>query len=211
MEEKIEISYVASLGIQCYTAKCLQSMFKNTSYPFDWIVVYPKNVIDCIDDNFKIFLDKNNHYKISEKSSGHKIYGDGFFSHYNITNDDHYLYYEICVDRFMSLLEKTENKLFMITDVNAGNNINDDEKNEVKKLSNYLYNKTLNFYILYIKIINSNSTQSYEVEYDENIIFLNIRILSSLNPRLRFVNSTDGIYIENTIKNLFNYQLKNDI
>ena len=53
----MEINYVCSLGFCCHTARLLQNnKLKLSSYPFDWIFSNYKDIILCLEDNFKTFL-----------------------------------------------------------------------------------------------------------------------------------------------------------
>ena len=48
-----------SLGHGCHSANILKRLgLKKESYPFDWLNSRTSIVKDCIEDNFKKFLDK---------------------------------------------------------------------------------------------------------------------------------------------------------
>ena len=56
-----EVFFTCSLGTQCFSAKLLQrNKCKMYSYPFDWIFLNCDNVIHCIENNFNIFLSRQN-------------------------------------------------------------------------------------------------------------------------------------------------------
>ena len=120
---KEEINYICSLGTVCHPASWAKRMnLKKCSYPFDWIFSDINMVIDCINDDFKKFLDRNNHipslkpkHKEKKNKSGHKIYGGSMFNHHNILDDEDYNYFTRCVQRFRTLINKDGNKLFMIS------------------------------------------------------------------------------------------------
>jgi hypothetical protein len=58
----MEINYVCSLGSFCHTAFHLDNYkMRNCAYPFDYILSSPEMVIDCLIDDFKVFLDKKYH------------------------------------------------------------------------------------------------------------------------------------------------------
>ncbi len=62
---------------------------KKCSFPFDWIFSNPNMIIDFIDNDFKIFLDRNLHIPHekntnSKQSSGHIVYGGQIFNHRKI-------------------------------------------------------------------------------------------------------------------------------
>ena len=65
----IPIKYVCSIGNRCHTAYMLkQCNIKKASYPFDWIFSDLSMVLNCINDNFNIFLNKE-YYTILDTSS----------------------------------------------------------------------------------------------------------------------------------------------
>ena len=54
----LSINYTCSFGSLCHSSKILKrNNLKLCSYPFDWIFSNCDNIIDCIEDNFNIFLD----------------------------------------------------------------------------------------------------------------------------------------------------------
>jgi hypothetical protein len=118
----LEINYACSLGSLCHSSKILKrNKYKLCSYPFDWIFSNCDNIIECIEDNFNIFLDKSYYINLSELQCGHSKYHKWMFYHHNpLINTDHYNYFVRCVDRFKTLLQKPEHKLFImiITNMN---------------------------------------------------------------------------------------------
>ena len=100
----------------CHSSQILkQNNLKLCSYPFDWIFSNCDIIIDCIEDNFDIFLDQSYYNDKGEFQCGHSKYGPIMFNHRNpLINIDHYNYYVRCVDRFKNLLQKQEHKLFIM-------------------------------------------------------------------------------------------------
>ena len=119
----LEINYTCSLGSLCQSSQILKrNNLKLCSYPFDWIFSNCDNIIHCIEDNFNIFLDKSYYINISPTNCGHSKYHNVMFNHHNpLINIDHYNYYVRCVDRFKTLLQKQEHKLFIMIFVNINN------------------------------------------------------------------------------------------
>ncbi|WP_158302359.1 DUF1796 family putative cysteine peptidase [Sodalis glossinidius] len=61
----VEVNHIVSLGSHCLAASILKKLgIKKYSLPFDWNFTHPGMVIDCLNDNFKVFLDKKYHKSI---------------------------------------------------------------------------------------------------------------------------------------------------
>lgn len=103
-----EINYVCSLGGWCQSAQLLKrNGYKLCSYPFDWIFSSCENIIHCLEDDFKIFLDKTYYVNISHSQCGHSYYHVQMFNHRNpLQNKNDYNYYVRCIGRFKDLLKK---------------------------------------------------------------------------------------------------------
>jgi len=199
----MKIEYACSLGPFCHSANILkQNNLKECSYPFDWIFSNNKNIIHCIKDNFKLFLNKKYYMNISNKRCGHSYYNKELFRHHNpLTNENDYNYFVRCVNRFKDLLYCKGHKLFITIIVN---NDSIDKKiihNSIKinkKLSRYTTNYTL-LVILHLK----NKQQNYHnFTYKDNIQFLELHTLSD-SDGLSFKNDTDNKYLDNIIKKTY--------
>ena len=56
----LEINYTCSLGNLCHGSQILKrNNYKKCSYPFDWIFSNYDIIINCLEDDFNIFLDKS--------------------------------------------------------------------------------------------------------------------------------------------------------
>lgn len=206
----MEINYTCSLGTLCHSSQILKrNKLKLCSYPFDWIFSNCDNIIDCIEDNFNIFLDKSYYIDINNKKCGHSKYNSNMFNHHNpLKNIDDYNYYIRCVDRFKDLLLKKEHKLFLMIFTNIDINENIDKLKDIiiefnNKFSKYTYNYTI-LVIFHIK----NKIQNNIFTINENINFLELHTLSNSNG-IEFVNKNDNIYLDNIIKSKYNFNLKN--
>jgi len=206
----MKINYIISLGKQCHTAQFLKdNKLKKCSYPFDWIFSwhqshnYGKNhiIVDCLDNHFKIFLNKKYYNGIS-----HEKYGERVFLHRSPISHDGYGYYERCVQRLYMLLKKKERKMFMI--INTNNSNKDINLDSIKYLNNILKKYTENFDILVITHkINKKQQYSYGI-YDNNIHYFKVCTLSSSNGR-RFENDLDNVYLQKIIFDHFDFEILN--
>ena len=203
----LEINYTSSLGSLCHSAQILKrNKYKLCSYPFDWIFSNCDNIIDCIEDNFNIFLDKSYYIDISRTKCGHSKYNNSMFNHHNpLMNIDHYNYYVRCVDRFKKLLQKQEHKLFTMIFVNNSNNINDDFKNKIIDFNNKFSKYTSNYTLLVIFHM-PNKQQHHIFTYNDNIHFLELNTLSN-SGGVEFNNKDDNIYLDNIIKSNYTFNL----
>ena len=208
----LEINHTCALGSLCHSSQILKrNKHKVCSYPFDWIFSNTNNIIDCIEDNFNIFLDKSYYVNISKKQCGHSKYNynDKMFNHHNpLINIDHYNYYVRCVDRFKNLLQNQQHKLFIMIYVNNDNNVNNYFENKIIDFNNKFSKYTSNYTLLVIFHI-PNKEQNHNIfTYNDNINFLELHTLSVSNG-VKFVNNNDNIYLDNIINSKYNFNLKN--
>lgn len=205
-----EINYISSLGSLCQSSQLLKrNNLKLCSYPFDWIFSNCDNIIHCIEDNFKTFLDKSYYINISQKKCGHSKYNKDMFNHHNpLINEDHYNYYVRCVDRFQKLLKKQESKLFIMTFV-IMNNVNQNIKNKIIEFNNKFSKYTSNYRLLVIFHIPNKEQQHNIFTSNGNIDFLELHTLSKSWGK-EFYNNNDNIYLDNIIKSQYNFNLKNE-
>ena len=110
-----------SLGENCSSAWYLKQLgLKEGSYPFDWIFSSPDIVLDCINDKFEKYLDKE---LISPKddqvSAGHFYYHSNLFNHRNpLASEDDYNYFKRCCNRFFELVNSQDHSCYLITLIN---------------------------------------------------------------------------------------------
>lgn len=212
-ESPIEITYTCSLGQNCHSGTLLKrNNIKLCSYPFDWIFSKCDNIIHCIEDNFKIFLDKSYYNALGDNCCEHTYYyekgcGTNMFNHFNpLDNENHYNYYVRCVDRFKCLLQKEEHKLFIRIFINTRFEEQENIKNQVidfnHKFSKYTHNYTL------LVIVNLPTVkQEHEFIYVDNIHFLVLKTLSH-SSGIKFDNDDDNMYLDNILKSKYRFNLK---
>jgi len=113
-----------SLGEICISAWYIQEAGLRTgAYPFDWVFSSPEIIIDCINDDFKEFLDKSNMTGLG--GAGHLKFHSRFFKHKNpIVFEDNYTYYQRCCERFIEVINSDQKIIYII---NLMNDIPKDE------------------------------------------------------------------------------------
>jgi hypothetical protein len=113
---------VVSIGGNCSSSWYIKQAGKKTaSYPFDWIFSSPSIVEDCIRTKFSTFLDKSQYIDSPSVKGvcGHKYYHSNMFNHRDPRkSESDYLYYKRSCFRFMELLERDVDVLFVLTVIN---------------------------------------------------------------------------------------------
>ena len=210
------VNYICSLGTLCNTASCIKQMqMKKCSFPFDWIFSNPNMIIDCIDNDFKIFLDRNFHipHEIlpnSKKGSGHKVYGGKMFNHHYILEDNTYRYFVRCVNRFRILTKKKENKLFIISFVNKREKISKELKNNIINLYKKLESITTNFNLLVVYHRIDHNMRSEIVELNENFKIIEIFTRAESDGN-RIKNKVENQFYNNSIFKWYDFKILEDI
>jgi hypothetical protein len=201
------INHVCSIGSLCHSSKLIKThKLKLESYPFDWIFSNLNMVQHCIEDNFKIFLDKqyytrNINDKDKEPKQFHIYYYPNkttMFNHRNPLIKDHYDYYIRCVNRFKILLSNKNNKLFIYF-----GNI---DENKIIEFNNNLKKYTCNYRILVINTKVSNK-HNYNFKTIDNIDYLYIETLSA-SGGVSYGNPKDNEYLKMIIFSKYKFQLK---
>jgi len=218
------VAHVTSLGSFCLTSSILKGNgLKKFSLPFDWIFSSPEVVIDCLENNFSIFLNSKYYQSIlkrkdgrTEKGTEHLYYKEFFgisdmFTHHDLNVKEDFEYIKRCVDRFQNLLKLDDGKLFVILDP-ENKNIKDVE-NVFLRLSNVLMSKTNNSALLYIQLDAptnevgcSSMLKISEMDYHKLYKYKP----SSQNDGVSFLHDFDNIPIFNLIYN-YQFLLKNSI
>ena len=204
----MQINYVCSFGSIYHTSQIIKkNKLKLCSYPFDWIFIDYNNIIHCIENNFKIFLDKKYYTSISKSRCGHTYYNNNMWWHHNpLVNQKDYDYYKRCIDRFKKLLNNDENKLFIILLPNMSD-INEDIKNNIINFNDKFSKYTNNYILLVILHLGNKDENNYIFTYNNNIHFLELHTLSISNG-LTFINEKDNSYLDDIIKEAYNFNLK---
>lgn len=118
------IHYI-SIGHFCPCAYALKANgLRDASYPFDWIPAEPQTVQKCIEDGFKSFLDRSQYYHdnnesctdiVNKAQCHHASYGRYFFRHHcPKCFEEHFQYYERCVQRFKSIINDPTKEIVFV-------------------------------------------------------------------------------------------------
>ena len=190
----MEIKYFCSLGTLCHSSQLLKrNNLKKCSYPFDWIYSDCNTISHCLQNNFKIFLDKSYYREINDMKCGHSYYHKRMFNHHNPLNNKDYNYFLRCVDRFNKLLQNTESKLFILMYVNMNHN-------EIQQ--SIEFNKILTKYSSNYKLLiihhEVKTTRTYTFEIKDNIHILYLYTLSESDGK-EFKNEDDNLFLDNII------------
>tara|TARA_B100000780_G_C21124849_1_gene456105 strand:- start:4661 stop:5230 length:570 start_codon:yes stop_codon:yes gene_type:complete len=185
---------------------------KKCSFPFDWVFSNHDMIIDCIDNDFKIFLDRNLHipHEIHESLSGHKVYGGHIFNHHCILDNDAYNYFVRCVNRFRILTKKKENKLFIVSFVNRREQISKELLSNIIKLYNKLATITTNFNLLIVYHIIDDNLKSKIIKLNENIKIIIIYTQSGSDGVI-IQDHDENIFFNNCILKLYDFKILDDI
>ena len=207
MDHMEEINYTCSLGSYCHSSQLLKrNNLKLSSFPFDWILSNCNNNIDCIEDDFNIFLDKSYYIDISQNQCGHSKYHKSMFNHHNpLINIDHYNYYVRCVGRFKNLLKKQEHKLFIMISLFNDDKMDNDFKNKIIDFNTKFSKYTTNYTLLVIFNIQNQNERHHVFTYNDNIHFLELYTTSSSNG-VEF-EYEDNLYLDNIITT-YNFDIK---
>jgi hypothetical protein len=204
----MEIKYTCSLGPLCHSSKLLKNNnLKKCSYPFDWIFSDCNNIIHCLENDFKFFLDKSYYTRISDNQCGHSYYHPSMWWHHNpLNNENDYNYYIRCVNRFKQLLKYEEHKLFVMIYINM-DNVEDIHKNDIINFNRKFYRFTKNYTLLVIYHIQNKKKYHHTITHQDNIDFLELHTLSSSNG-VNFTNNNDNDYLNNIINTTYNFNLE---
>ena len=199
----MKFAYTCSLGPFCHSTNLLkQNNIKMCSYPFDWIFSNYNNVIHCIKDDFKIFLDKSYYQSITDKRCSHSYYGKDMFRHHNpLMHDNDYKYYVRCVDRFKDLLQSKRDKLFITINVN-NDTIDENIVQNIVDFNNQFAIYTNNYILLVILHVKNKQKNHHKFTIKGNIHFLELHTIS-ISDGLTFMNESDNVYLDNIIKTTY--------
>jgi hypothetical protein len=121
MEQADSNEVVLSIGSLCQTAWQIQNAgLRKFSGPFDWIFSSPYLVADCLEDDFRTYLDRSSYVRgDSDTQWSPRKYVERFgqrvmFNHHNMMIDDDYNKIRRAVDRFRDVLGSTQSKTFVL-------------------------------------------------------------------------------------------------
>lgn len=202
-------SYVMSLGTCCVTSMVLKDKhLKRFSGPFDW-VFSPGNMIEsCLNDDFKMFLDRSQYIDIGKRVN-HKSYGPIFRHHNPSKNANDYEYYLRCVERFRTLLRLPEKKLFVQTNINFRNWPPNFDK--FIKLNQQLGSKTTNYKFIVVltmmKRYARTERPSLKKVYDKDDLIIYYLVTHALCKGKSFGHIADTILYSSILEG-YQYDLK---
>ena len=185
-----------SLGTLCHAAYMIKTIgLKRCSYPFDWIFSNPAIIVDCLENDFQVFLDRSLHCpsSLEEPCSGHMIYGGETFRHRNVLQDDDYAYYVRCVDRFRSLLQNDCSKFFIMIMVNRGQpEPLPQEERDILHLNDALSQKTRNHHLIVIHHhVDPSGAFQHSIRKTKDVTMV----------LLRTISASDGICLQDHAEN----------
>jgi hypothetical protein len=157
-----KVSHILSLGTHCLTSAILKKhRLKSYSLPFDWLFTSPETVIDCLANDFRIFLDQS-FYRPLNRSSGepgaeHLWYLENhavqhFFTHRDPMRNDDYQYFVRAVERFRHVMQSDSGKLFVMI-----SRPRFDLRETFPELSRMVTRKTKNAALICIQLTESSS------------------------------------------------------
>lgn len=121
-------AHFLSLGTHCYTSALLSRLgLKRFSAPFDWLFSSLDMVAHCLEDDFRIFLDRQyfRPVPVDQRRDGpeynlceHEYYLQNFgvhfvFNHTDPNTEEGYAYLGRCVDRLRAVLASVDRKVFV--------------------------------------------------------------------------------------------------
>lgn len=198
-------SYVCSLGDHCITSKRIKEMgLKKMSFPFDWIFSNTDMILECIEDDFKVFLDKSNYVSLPNSRCGHKIYHERMFEHHEpLKNADHYDYFIRCIARFRALLESEKPKLFIITSTNNSLPL---DTSKIINFNNKFKKHTTNYKLLYIYHKNSGRLEHKFTDV-EGIDILELHT-HSVDTGFQFRTNGENDYLSNILRKKYSFDVE---
>jgi hypothetical protein len=211
-EPQVNINHVCSLGSICQASSIIKNNnLKLESYPFDWIFSRPDNVAHILNDNFKLFLDKESYIphgcEPHCRKSGHSYYGKFMFGHHDPRRkEEDYKYYERCVWRFRQLLSSPNPKLFIM--IFANKNAKDIEafQTSALKVNEELKKNTTHFNLLAIFQI-QDTCRKHELITTDTLDFC-ILYTRSKSTGTGFASHEDDKYLNTIIKKKYAFTIK---
>ncbi len=221
---KIEINFAVSLGFTCFSAEYLRKFgLRLAAYPFDWIYSHPQMIIDCINNNFAQFLNKQ-HFSghAHEKFCRHNIYDTDLpiyphyrpptFFHHNPLVPADANYYLRCVGRFRTLLKKPGAKLFIITLINRSGPIDPKVLELIQQMKRTIDQATPNAYVVVMNCLSAGPywkqpSKLVNVEFKADRLTV-INLVTSEVMGTVFSNSADWYLYKAQLDNFFTFNLR---
>jgi len=207
------IHHTYSLGTSCHTAFFFKNAgYRESSMPFDWVALDNlRNVLNILNDDFASFMDKSlytDHVDKCDGRAGHKSFNSVFFNHFNPRKEEHYNYYQRCIERFKAIeqLPKNETVLFV-----AMTRYTDPQQEDLihsiySKLKKYFPN--VNFELLVVLTHNAstrNVWRSYKA-VGKNLTILHAHI-KTFSLGWKFDNEQDDKRFDRYIHSLYKFKI----
>jgi len=208
----IPIKHICSLGRNCHSASLIKrNGWKKESYPFDWVFTNLKMIKHCIEDDFKILLDKQ-YYPDKNPDAwqqSHTFYhpfsDDKTFNHHNPLLEKDYLYFERCASRFRKLLQSNEFKVFLYMAVNS-DPINQRFKDQMIEFNAVLKTKANNYALICIaQSVGKN--QEYKFDSVENVHFIDLTTISNSNGK-EFLINEDNLFLDKLLNEVYRFDIQ---
>ncbi len=201
----ILIDEVCSFGTLCHSAYFFkENNLKHCSYPFDWIFSNIEMIIDCLDNNFSTFMNKELFIEKEDKTKcGHKTYHPDMFNHKNPLLEEDYNYYKRCIERFNELIKSEKNKLFMMMFVNNNPKNFENNDNKINFFTEFLSKHIKNANYFFVIHFSNRKQQKYEIKnLSNNITILYLYTKSTSNGTV-FLNNKDNLFFKSIFFKLY--------
>ena len=207
----IPIKHICSLGKNCHSASLIKrNGWKKESFPFDWIFTNLNMIKHCIQDDFKILLDKE-YYPDKNPNAWqqshtyyHPFSDDKTFNHHNPLIEKDYLYFQRCTDRFRKLLKSNDFYVFLHIVVNS-DPINQRFKSQIKEFNDFLKTQTNNYALICI-VQSVGTTREYRFDSVENIHFIDLTTTSYSNGK-EFLNKEDNVFLDKLLNDVYTFSI----
>lgn len=213
---RIEVNAIIPIGHFCHCSNHFkQNNLKLYSLPFDWIRCDIPAIKHIIENDFKIFMDKNYYIPKVKFWSDivpclHTFYSKKFtetrlFNHHNLCDDNDYQYFNRCIERFRIIRnDKLFNKLFVRMEF--CDNIKSYEiDDKILDLNNFISKYFSKYYVLIIKLY-KDFYHKKDVIREGNVIIIYKSYTSSTDGSF-FKDDNDRIELQDSIDSLFTFDL----
>lgn len=184
-----------------------------TPSPFDWIISNPKDVINCINDNFSSFLDKviqidpfDSYKNDIDEGKGNVITYMDFINNKSLYTKDANKCYVETVASFRSILSSSKHvKFFIISNLNRTDTTDFHEfERRLIELTDTIRNHTNNFMLYAFYIVRTSHEHYMKISNHPNLEIRTMYMFSNSNG-LRFADIHDNIWFKNILSDLANH------
>lgn len=180
---------VISIGTNCKTAYFLKKMgLRTCSYPWDWLFSDLWVVQDCLENDFRTFMDPlryvpNTLSPHSDEMCGHTTYGLHMFNHKNPRRPEDYEYYRRCVARFRELMSTDKPKIFLHVRINQERALVYNELKQLVDLKHAIDARTTNARLVVIHCYTAGmiEPQIYGLPFDMTLCYIPTEHSDGLN------------------------------